>query len=320
MRDRRWNGHCPDDSSVPTPDAASLYPTFHSIVNLPLFEEIDWHRPWLEPFLTIAQTIISRTDWRAALNARAATACLANHLGLPLQFVGQSDLPVDMAYEWFISTTGRIPTRHNLHDFFNAMVWLNYPSAKAQLNQIQAAEIARMTKVKDREVQQNSVEKKVSTEADRTRNKSLGMRGKVRDRATIFDENAAVLFTSEQRLAQSLQNHEWHDSLYRRRTDFSLTNEIRLFGHALMEKLVKPYKAITAHVWVIPVSQSFFSLAENTKKTEVDQLIKQHLVDHMLLMPSTPLPVLGVPGWWPAQDADFYADVKVFRPKKSSPL
>jgi Protein of unknown function (DUF3025) len=35
--------------------------------------------------------------------------------------------------------------------------------------------------------------------------------------------------------------------------------------------------------------------------------------------PFTPLPVLGVPGWWPAnEDPAFYADVGVFRPKRVS--
>jgi hypothetical protein len=30
----------------------------------------------------------------------------------------------------------------------------------------------------------------------------------------------------------------------------------------------------------------------------------------------TPLPVLGVPGWWPRQDEDFYADASIFRPPR----
>jgi hypothetical protein len=30
----------------------------------------------------------------------------------------------------------------------------------------------------------------------------------------------------------------------------------------------------------------------------------------------TPLPVLGVPGWWPLQDEAFYADATVFRAKR----
>jgi hypothetical protein len=31
----------------------------------------------------------------------------------------------------------------------------------------------------------------------------------------------------------------------------------------------------------------------------------------------TPLPVLGVPGWRPGQDEDFYLDETVFRPKRT---
>jgi hypothetical protein len=30
----------------------------------------------------------------------------------------------------------------------------------------------------------------------------------------------------------------------------------------------------------------------------------------------THLPVLGVPGWWPVQDEQFYADATVFRPPR----
>ena len=33
----------------------------------------------------------------------------------------------------------------------------------------------------------------------------------------------------------------------------------------------------------------------------------------------TPLPVLGIPGWWAAQDDAFYDDTTVFRPKRNAP-
>ena len=33
--------------------------------------------------------------------------------------------------------------------------------------------------------------------------------------------------------------------------------------------------------------------------------------------PFLPLPVLGIPGWWPAnEDPTFYADMSVFRPAR----
>jgi hypothetical protein len=76
-----------------------------------------------------------------------------------------------------------------------------------------------------------------------------------------------------------------------------------LFGHALLEKLGTPRKQITAHAWPVPM--------------HVD--LQTHLVE--ALTPQAlaakghlPLPVLGVPGWWPAnEDAAFYSDRTVFR-------
>ena len=41
--------------------------------------------------------------------------------------------------------------------------------------------------------------------------------------------------------------------------------------------------------------------------------------DDLATKPFTPLPVLGVPGWWPANQAPaFYDDVHVFRPMRPS--
>jgi hypothetical protein len=51
---------------------------------------------------------------------------LQNHRSLPTQFIPQEDLPEGVAYEAHISATGNVPTRENLHDFFNALVWLTF--------------------------------------------------------------------------------------------------------------------------------------------------------------------------------------------------
>ena len=51
-----------------------------------------------------------------------------NHRDLPLQFIPQDELPEGVAYESHIShAAGKVPTRENLHDFFNALVWLSFP-------------------------------------------------------------------------------------------------------------------------------------------------------------------------------------------------
>ena len=106
-------------------------------------EQIDWRQPWLASVLPAASLLLRAAHWRDGLNALARDRGLKNHRSIPLKFVPQSDLPADVAYETFISVSGSVPTRDNLHDFFNALVWLSYPRIKVQLNALQAAEIVR---------------------------------------------------------------------------------------------------------------------------------------------------------------------------------
>ncbi|RYF02650.1 MAG: DUF3025 domain-containing protein, partial [Oxalobacteraceae bacterium] len=53
-------------------------------------------------------------------------------------FVTQDALPPGTAYEAHIFATATIPTRDNLHDFFNGLVWLHFSEAKLRLNALQA--------------------------------------------------------------------------------------------------------------------------------------------------------------------------------------
>ncbi|HEY8100461.1 MAG TPA: DUF3025 domain-containing protein [Burkholderiaceae bacterium] len=242
--------------------------------------------------------IVQADDWRQALNAAARELDLLNHRELPIQFVVQSELPSGVAYESFISATGRVPTRDNTHDFFNALVWLTFPRIKAQLNALQAAAIAQAAVS---EVHADAIPKH---------------RGKLRDAATIFDENAVLLVTRNVSLVEALREHQWSDVLMNRRAAFERDCEVWLFGHALMEKLVSPYKAITAHAWIVAAGDAFFSLSPRDKCIWIDAAVTQQIAAGLATANFTPLPVLGVPGWWQPQDAVFYADDKVFRPKR----
>lgn len=50
----------------------------------------------------------------------------------------------------------------------------------------------------------------------------------------------------------------------------------------------------------------------------LDEHIARQLASHDLTTADyTPLPVLGIPGWWLDQDEAFYADANVFRAKRS---
>ncbi|MBC3873984.1 DUF3025 domain-containing protein [Undibacterium flavidum] len=261
------------------------------------YSVIDWSRPWLASILPAANQILAQDDWRAALNQAARAQGLQNHCSLSLQFILQEELPEGVAYESHISAAGKVPTRENLHDFFNALVWLSFPLIKRQLNALQAAQIA-----------------------------SLGIgksRGPARDAATIFDENAAllVLENSEcgQSILESLRAHHWQEVFVHQRAQFAEVAQVWSFGHALMEKLVQPYKAITAHAWVVWVEADFFSQDHAQQARQLDTQVSAQLQTHSLSTGDyTPLPVLGVPDWWQGQDADFYADASVFRPKRLS--
>jgi len=259
--------------------------------------QIDWRRPWLAPLWPAAAPIMAAADWRAALNAAAAERGLRNHRGRTVHFVPQSELPDGVAYEAFISATGGVPTRDNLHDFFNALVWLTYPRTKVALNAVQAAEIERAV----------------------TRDARLTVRGKVRDAATIYDENAALLVTRDAGIADALRQHRWDELFIARRDAFLRDAEVRLFGHALMEKLVAPYKAITAHVLVVAAPEGYFMLPEHARRALVDRLAADRLAGGLTTGDFMHLPMSGVPGWWDGQDAAFYADAAVFRPKRKCP-
>lgn len=237
-------------------------------------------------------------DWREALNGCAASMGLSNHRKLPIRFVPQASLPPGTAYEAFISASGGVPTRDNLHDFFNALVWLTFPGIKTQLNALQAAELAR-------------------TPSGFAPSDSPGVRrGKVRDAATIFDENAALLVVRESAWIDALRAHRWTELFVARRAEFESCCQVHLFGHALMEKLVTPYKAVTAHVWPVIADDRYFAMCSQERLGWLDAVVSLQLKAGLATSDFAPMPILGVPHWWHGQDANFYADNAVFRPKR----
>ncbi len=256
---------------------------------------VDWSAPWLAALRETGMQVAAQPDWREALNRRAVLAGLKNQHGHPIRFVSQQDLPAELSYEAYINTTGRVPTRENLHDFFNALIWLTYARVKVQLNALQAAQIARLGIGKSR--------------------------GPSRDAATLFDENAAILAVTDNdtghNLVSALRHHQWTEVFVQQREQFMVHAEVVLFGHAIMEKLVQPYKAITAHTLVCWVDADFHQLDSSGKTAILDsQMATQLSACELRTGIFSPLPVLGVPGWWQKQDLQFYADASVFRPKR----
>jgi hypothetical protein len=270
-----------------------------------MLSQIDWTRAWYDAVrpafgrLDAGSIDMQPGSVAGALNGAAAQLDLRNERGMAVSFVPQSALPEGVAYEQFIGATGCVPTRENLHDFFNGLVWLTFPRIKRQLNALQAAQIALSGVGKSR--------------------------GPARDGATIFDENSALLVVRDsdngRALVQALRAHRWQEALYQRRAQFGVDAQTWLFGHALMEKLVAPRKAITAHTWVLMAGDEYFALAPDAQHAWIDGHVAAALAaDGLDTSCFTPLQVLGVPGWWPGQDDAFYADASVFRPRRIAPV
>jgi hypothetical protein len=258
---------------------------------------IEFDRPWLRPFRALLQDLSGAgTDLLPGLNRQAQAMQLHNAAGLPLSFVAQACLPPGQAYESFIFEQGRVPSRDNLHDLLNALIWLAFPHIKRALNALQAACIAEAGVAE--------------------------VRGSVRDALTLFDENAAIVAVRRgargQALATALRQHDWQGLLVNECAAFGAEIVVVLFGHALLEKLCAPYKAITAHAWLLEMDDDFFGMDQAQQCAMLDIAVAQQLAQNELRHTRcfTPLPVLGVPGWWPQQDAGFYADSSVFRPRR----
>ena len=241
---------------------------------------IDWQRPWLAHLAPLGRLAAQRVQ--AGASVAAALNALVDEGRAPapgVRFVPQAALPAGMAYEQFIHAQGRVPTRDNLHDFFNGLVWLHYPATKRRFNQLQAQAIA----------------------VD-----GVGaVRGPLRDALTLFDENGAVLLAPPE-LHAALAARQWRRLCVELRPLWRQAR-LLLLGHALLEKLVLPRKPITAHVYQ---ARTAIDCVVN-----VDHWLAADMTPEWLAAkPFDPLPVLGVPGWWLGnENFCFYDDSLVFR-------
>jgi len=236
--------------------------------------QIDWATPWFAPWAKQGAKVLHA--WQQWGDLPSAL----NAQQAVVEFVPQATLPAGTAYEAFIFDNAQVPTRENAHDFFNGLCWLRFPHSKRRLNQLQAQAIAR-----------DGVQ---------------AQRGPLRDALTLFDENAAVLMATPA-LWQALQAKDWQALFVTHRADWAQA-QLVLFGHASLEKLMQAYKGITVHVLNAPLPTPMGDV-------EIDSWLCQLLhEDWLQTKPFMPLPVLGVPGWWSAnENPDFYTDKTVFR-------
>jgi hypothetical protein len=210
--------------------------------------------------------------------------------GKRLRFVPASRVPA-VDYERHIFETGEVSTREDSwHDLFNALVWCALPCLKSAMNALHYAHI---------------------------KEAHDGRRGAQRDALTLLDESGAIVVSSNRPLLAALAGRDWRQAF--REQAGAWRHDVRtvICGHGLLEKLRAPYKSITAHVLLLHQDAAAAALWSDDFLSGLDMAVGQRLLGGLCPAPAdlSPLPLMGIPGWWPEgdQDESFYDDAAVFR-------
>jgi hypothetical protein len=273
----------------------------------------DLDAAWFEPF----RPWVGRSDPRptgcldlALLNRFAAARGVYTEGGLPLRFVEARQASA-AAYEGAIGESGAVPTRTHgpgmLHDWFNALAWLAFPCIKARLNRLHRDALAASA---DRTA--GGVPGAGASGGGGASGSMTARRGALRDAATLLDENGALFVCCDPSLAASLRSRDWRALFVDAREHFAAGATVQVLGHGLCEKLLVPYKAVCAHAWIVELPVD--ALADPHDDALDARVAAQLQPDTLCAANLCPLPLLGVPGWWPANaDPAFYDDSAVFR-------
>ena len=260
---------------------------------------IDWlARSDLFAPLRGAGSLLPRIGWPDVdvLNAVAANCGrrIVNSNGERIRFVVQEARPArfEDAFEPGTFLRGEVLVRRfNWHDLYNALVWMTFPAAKAALNARQYAALQRA---------------------------EAGRRTPEGDALTLFDEDGVVVLSSDPELLRLVQEFKWKELFWQRRAEVRQRMRFAVFGHALYEKALKPFIGMTGKGILLEVPANVLALDRPALLREIDRRVgltvwsSEHLQHGRAL---SPLPVLGVPGWWPGNENEaFYDNTGYFRP------
>jgi hypothetical protein len=223
-----------------------------------------------------------------------ATPSVASGGGAPIRFVPPA---ASVQYETHVFETGEVQTRpDNWHDLFNALVWLAFPRTKAVLNRHHCEEIR-------------------ARRAER-------LRGTARDVLTLFDEGGILVAAADAELSSLLREFRWKELFWKRRAEVLRSMRFYVFGHAIYEKALEPYKGVTAKALIVDTAAGLFDAPLGQQLAELDARAADYFSGAQALASTRtlpPLPILGIPGWEPANAREeYYDDAAQFRPGRSN--
>ena len=205
---------------------------------------------------------------------------LAARRGMRMRFASPSMEISGTGYEMAIAATGEVPTRDNLHDFFNALQWLAFLQTKTAINEGHLRHIA----------------------------PTMIRRPVARDVLTMIDESGVLVACEDASLLALLREFRWRELFVGRRDEVIAKMRFSLIGHGLMERSLAPFIGLTGKAILLNVAN----------EVALDAAAAAWIANDANLASShnlSPLPLLGIPGWDARNEsASFYDNREYFRP------
>ena len=242
-----------------------------------------FNHPAFAPYLEFIK-LTTGDNQIASLNELAAQREICHaHSGKPLRFATADKPASACSYEQTIADTGIIPSRDNLHDYLNALVWLRFPRLKSAINLRHCQMLA-----------QSESERK--------------QRGALRDWLTLLDENGLLVASPNKKLLDLLRDKQWAELFWNARQEVVQDMRFVVIGHGLLEKCLNPFSGMTAKCLCLRANQP----TPETLESQAASIIESTQPFEM-----PPLPVQGIPGWGDNASLETYLDTRVFRPPRT---
>jgi len=216
-------------------------------------------------------------------------ACLFQYHHLSLIPVPQDDAAkgFEQRYESRIYLQQEIQIKLNgWHDFFNALCWVVFPRSKQALNQLHYHASLQRPAGTNRSTRENTL--------------------------ALFDESGMIIISDRAELLAMIRRHQWQELFVHNRDAFRRHCRCLVYGHAMYEKLLRPYVGMTAKALLIESPELLLD-----DVTAIDPHVADTLLAGNISEPSqlAPMPVLGIPGWYGENEQPaFYANQSYFRP------
>jgi hypothetical protein len=259
----------------------------------PLFEPL---RAWAPVFARFTRDWPGLEDYQQLLDAQPEP--ILTLAGQRLKIVAQDSRPqrFEEHYAPRVYMTGELQTRReNWHDFFQFLSWLMFPKTKAVINALHVPQ----------------AEARLASGSD------VGRRTPLENLLSLFDEGGAVIIASDASLLQLIREFNWKTLFWERRAEVAQSLRCISFGHALYEKALRPYIGLTANAIMLHVDQALLEQPRDALLAALDERLAALFtagVTHTQPQHLQPFPILGMPGWDPAnKDAAYYDNVQYFR-------